>query len=187
MPIAFPSPGRRATIGFAAVLLLVLIGQLAYTSRANSITWDEGHHLFDGYNILKQSDYGLNPEVPPLVKMTAALSVLGMPLQVPQLQNRSFQTEAYLDAKDFMFRNDADRMLFRARMTCAIFMLLLAVGVFVAGYEIFAPLAGLIGLAFLVFDPNFLAHGALVVMYQSRASSSGRCIWPIDTYSDPHS
>ena len=64
---------RKTVACIAVVLLLVLIGQLVYASRENSITWDEAHHLFDGYNIWKHSDYGLNPEVPPLVKMVAEI------------------------------------------------------------------------------------------------------------------
>lgn len=154
---------RRATIVcIALALLLVLVCQLAYTSRANSISWDEGHHLFDGYNILKQHDYSLNPEVPPLVKMIAAMPLLRMHLAVPPLQGRSEQTEAFLDGKDFVFHNDADKLLFRARMAVSVFMVGLAVSVFFAAYEMFGPIAGLLALAFLVFDPNFLAHGALV-------------------------
>ncbi len=143
-------------------LLFVLVFQLAYSSRANSITWDEGHHIFDGYTIWKLADYGLNPEVPPLVKMVAATPLLRMPLRVPPLQGRPSQTEAFLDGKDFIFQNDADRLLFRARMTTAVFMVVLAIAVFAAACEMFGSLAGLLALAFLVFDPNFLAHGALV-------------------------
>jgi hypothetical protein len=153
----------RLTVGCVALgLLAILVFQLVYASRANSVTWDEGHHLFDGYNILTQHDYGLNPEVPPLVKMVAAIPLLRMPLYVPPLQGRAEQTEAFLDGKDFLFRNDANTVLFRARMACALFMVGLAVGVLVAGWEMFGAVAGLIGLALLVFDPNFLAHGALV-------------------------
>jgi tetratricopeptide (TPR) repeat protein len=146
----------------ALALLILLVFQLAYASRANSITWDEAHHLFDGYNIWTLHDYGLNPEVPPLVKLTAAAPLLRMHLFVPPLQGRSEQTEAFLDGKDFVFRNDADKLLFRARMASAIFMLALAICVFLAGWEMFGPLTGLLALAFLVVDPNFLAHGALV-------------------------
>ena len=154
--------GRTATVCIALALLLVLACQLAYISRANSVSWDESHHLFDGYNIWKQHDYGLNPEVPPLAKMIAAAPLLRMHLVVPPLQGRSEQTEAFLDGKDFLFHNDADRVLFRARMAVSVFMLGLAICVFFAAYEMFGPVAGLLALAFLVFDPNFLAHGALV-------------------------
>ena len=156
------SLNRKTVACIAAVLLLILICQLVYVSRENSITWDEAHHLFDGYNIWKNSDYGLNPEVPPLVKMVTAVPMLNMSLQVPPLQGRPFQTEAFLDGKDFLFHNDTDRILFRARMASATFMLLLAILVFVAANEMFGSLAALLALALLVFDPNFLAHGALV-------------------------
>jgi tetratricopeptide (TPR) repeat protein len=155
-------PSRKITACVALALLAALIFQLASASRANSITWDEGHHLFDGYTIWKHADYGLNPEVPPLVKLVSAIPILQMPLFVPPLQGRYSQTEAFLDGQDFIFRNDTEKLLFRARMTSSIFMVALAIAIFATGYEMFSPLAALIGLAFLVFDPNFLAHGALV-------------------------
>lgn len=154
--------GRTTIVSIAVALLFVLICQLAYTSRANSVTWDEAHHLFDGYTIWTQHDYGLNPEVPPLVKLVAAAPLLRMHLVVPPLQGRSEQTEAFLDGKDFLFQNDADKLLFCARMAVSLFMIALAACVFFAAYEMFGPVAGLLAPAFLVFDPNFLAHGALV-------------------------
>lgn len=159
---AQPKTASRITIPLALALLVVLILQLAHTSNATSATWDEAHHLFDGYNIWTHHDYGLNPEVPPFAKLLAAAPLLPMHLYVPTVQDRPEQTEAYLDGKDFLFRNDANKVLFIARMTSALFMLVLAVSVFAAGTEMFGPIAGLIALAFLVFDPNFLAHGALV-------------------------
>ena len=75
-------------VGFV-VLLLVLVGQLAYVANATSSTWDEPHHLFDGYTVWKTGDYGLNPEVPPLVKLAAALPLLRMHLKIPVAQGRS--------------------------------------------------------------------------------------------------
>ncbi len=54
-------------------LLFVLALQLVHVARATSSSWDEAHHLFDGYTIWKFDDYRLNPEVPPFIKMTAAL------------------------------------------------------------------------------------------------------------------
>jgi 4-amino-4-deoxy-L-arabinose transferase-like glycosyltransferase len=155
-------PGRRTIFSLAFALLFVLLFQLAYTARESSTTWDEGHHLFDGYNIWRHADYGLNPEVPPFVKLIASVPLLRMPLYVPPLKGRDAQTEAFLDGQDFMFRNDTEKMLFRARMTSAIFMVALAIAVFAAGYEMFGPFAALAALAFLVFDPTFLANGALV-------------------------
>jgi hypothetical protein len=147
----------------AVFLLLAAFGlQLVLSSQRNSVTWDEGHHLYSGYRTLTHLDYGINPEVPPLVKMVAALPLLRMPLTVPPLQGRFFKDEAFLGGKDFLFDNDFNDVLFRARMAAAGFSFALAVLIFVAARRMFSTTAALIALALFVFDPNFLAHGALV-------------------------
>jgi 4-amino-4-deoxy-L-arabinose transferase-like glycosyltransferase len=145
-----------------AILLSVLILQLALTARENSITWDEDDHIYAGYMSWKHGDFGLNPEHPPLVKLLAAVPLLNLPLKVPPLQNRSFKHEGFLGGKDFLFQNDADTILFRARMAASLLTLLLVVLVSVATREMFGPGAAFIALGLLVFDPNLLAHGAVV-------------------------
>jgi len=146
----------------AAALILLMAAQLVHLSRVTSITWDEGHHLFDGYTIWKKFDYRLNPEVPPLVKLTAALPLLHANLYVPPNQERAEQTEAFLDGRAFLVGNGYDRILFPARMACMLFTLALALLFYLMARELFGPLAALFALALFVFDPNFLAHGALV-------------------------
>ncbi len=161
MPKSVPT-GRTWTIAGVAALLLVLLLQLAFSVRRNSITWDEDDHIYAGYMSWKHADFGLNPEHPPLVKLIASLPLLNMQLRVPALQDRNFKHEAFLGGKEFLFKNDADAMLFRARMAAAIFTLLLALLVFLAAKEMFGTIAGFIALVLLVFDPNLLAHGAVV-------------------------
>lgn len=155
-------PRRSFVILGVSSLLAILLIQLALTVRTESITWDEDDHLYAGYMSLKTGDFGLNPEHPPLVKMLAALPLLNMSLRLPALQNREFKHEAFLGGKEFLFKNDADTMLFRARMAAAILTLLLALLVFLAGQEMFGTAAGFVALILLVFDPNQLAHGAFV-------------------------
>ena len=155
------SPRVPVILGVVA-LLAILLAELALTIRTQSITWDEDDHLYAGYMSLKTGDFGLNPEHPPMVKMLAALPLLSMPLRVPAMQNRFFKHEAFLGGKDFLFKNDADTMLFRARMAAAMLTLLLALFVFLAGQEMFGTAAGFVALFLLVFDPNQIAHGAYV-------------------------
>jgi len=159
--IARPSHRLPRSLGIA-VLLAILFFQLAFSVRRNSITWDEDDHIYSGCMSWKHADFGLNPEHPPLVKLVAAIPLLRMPLHLPVLQNRFFKHEAFLGGKDFLFKNDGDAMLFRARLAASVFTLLLALLVFLAAQEMFGTAAGFIALAFLVFDPNLLAHGALV-------------------------
>lgn len=153
---------RGAVFLGVAGLLAVLLLQLSLTIRTESITWDEDDHLYAGYMSWKTGDFGLNPEHPPMVKMLAALPILGMPLRLPVMQNREFKLEAFLGGKEFLFKNDADTMLFRARMAAASLTVLLALLVFLAGQEMFGTAAGFVALVLLVFDPNQLAHGAFV-------------------------
>jgi hypothetical protein len=110
----------------------------------------------------KHADYGLNPEHPPLVKLVAAVPLLNMQLKMPALQNRNFKHEAFLGGKGFIFKNDADAILFRARLAASIFTLVLALLVFLCAKEMFGAGAGFIALGLLVFDPNLIAHGPVV-------------------------
>jgi hypothetical protein len=145
-----------------AGLLTVLFFQLALSVRQESQTWDEGDHIFAGYRSWTNADFGLNPEHPPLVKLVATVPLLGLSLQTPKLQNREFKTEAFVDGRDFLYQNDADMILFRTRMAAAVFTLLLALLVFLATKEMFGTGAAFIALTLLVFEPNVLAHGAVV-------------------------
>jgi 4-amino-4-deoxy-L-arabinose transferase-like glycosyltransferase len=142
--------------------LIVLFLQLALSVRQESQTWDEGDHIFAGYRSWTNADFGLNPEHPPLVKLVATAPLLRLPLQTPKLQDRYFKAEAFLDGRDFLYQNDADMILFRTRMAAAVFTLLLALLVFLATKEMFGTGAAFIALSLIVFEPNLLAHGAVV-------------------------
>ena len=167
-----PTPASNAMQSFlsrpwvtvigVALLLLVLEGQLLYSVRQESLTWDEGDHIFAGYMSLKHHDFGLNPEHPPLVKMVAAIPLQSMDLREPQLQKRYFKTEAYLSGRDLIFGNDFNSIIFRARAFASIFALMTALLAFLTAREMFGTGAGFITLLLLVFEPNFLAHGGLV-------------------------
>jgi hypothetical protein len=150
------------TVGGVVALLAVLLGQLAYSVSQESLSWDEGDHIYAGYRALKYKDHGLNPEHPPLVKMVAAVPLVSMNLREPELQDRYFKWEAYMGGRELIFENDFDRVIFRARMGAALFALLLALIVFLAAREMFGTGAGFLALALVVFEPNLLAHGAMV-------------------------
>ncbi len=147
--------------GVACILLVISI-QMVLTANRNSITWDEDNHLYAGFMSWKTGDFGINPEHPPLVKLVSALPLLNMHLRVPVTQDRFFKTEGFLGGKDFLFKNDADTMLFRARMASSLFTLLLALAVFFSTRKLFGTGAAFIAIALLALDPNIIAHSALV-------------------------
>ena len=165
-PAQGPAPRRAHVIAAVCLLLLVFGLQLALTVRQESLTWDEGDHIFAGYMSWKTNDFGLNPEHPPLMKLLATTPILRLPLKVPEVGHRFFKTEAYLDGKALLFGNSpqysAEMLTFRVRMAAGIVAILLALLVFLAAREMFGTGAGFIALILITFEPNILAHGAFV-------------------------
>lgn len=153
---------NRRSLTALSFLLVVLILQLFFSVRRESQTWDEANHIFTGYRTWTHADYGLNPEHPPLLKMLATVPLLGMQPKSPELEERFFKEDAFLRGKEFLYRNDADKILARTRTVAAILTLLTALIVFFATKEMFGSGAALIALTLLAFDPNLLAHGALI-------------------------
>jgi 4-amino-4-deoxy-L-arabinose transferase-like glycosyltransferase len=157
-----PLRSRRVYAAVVVVLFAVFAGELWLSVARLSQTIDEGAHLYSGYQYWKAGDFGLNPEHPPLVKFVAATPLLSLPLQQPHPPRFSSKVEEYAGGAQFVYGNDADKLLFRARVAASIFSFLLASVVFVAGYEMFGAAVALIALFLCVFEPNLLAHGALV-------------------------
>ena len=153
------------TLFFLVLLLLfVQMTQVALVVHRESLTFDEDDHMFAGYMMEHTGDYGLNPEHPPLVKLLAALPIYRHSLWVPPLQGREFKSEAYLDGRDWLARNDgsSQRMVFAMRLCAGLLALALSLLVFFAAREWFGDRAALLALLLLSFDPNILAHSALV-------------------------
>jgi hypothetical protein len=151
-------------------LLVILSVEIIHSIHGQSLTWDEGDHIFAGYQSWRTHDYGLNPEHPPMVKMLDTLTLLPLHLNAPPLQNRYFKSEAYMDGQQFLFHNGpsdgghytSESLVFRARLPTLLFTLAGALLVFFAAREMFSLRAGLIALTLFCFEPNILAHGAYV-------------------------
>ena len=155
---------KRRVWSIVVALMAVQAAQVAFIIHRESLTWDEDDHMFAGYMMWHTGDYGLNPEHPPLVKLLATLPLLGENLWVPPLQGRDFKAEAYLDGRDWLARNDgaSQRLVFRMRLAAGLLALGLSLLIFTATREWFGTPAALVALTLAVFDPNLLAHSALV-------------------------
>ncbi len=155
---------RSRPVYALAVLALFacLAGELWLSVRQLSQTADEGAHLYSGYQYWKARDFGINPEHPPLLKLVAAAPLLTLPLRQPHPPAFNAKAEEYIGGGQLLYGNDADRLLGRARRAASLFSFLLAALLFAAGYEMFGPATALLALVLCVFEPNLLAHGALV-------------------------
>ncbi|HEU4934161.1 MAG TPA: glycosyltransferase family 39 protein, partial [Pyrinomonadaceae bacterium] len=149
-------------IAALCVLLIILSLQLFFSVRRESQTWDEGNHIFTGYRSWTHGDYGLNPEHPPLVKLFVTVPLLWSQPKSPALEERFFKEDAFLRGKEFLYQNNPDKILARTRSAAAILTLLTALVVFFGTREMFGTGAAFIALTLITFDPNLLAHGALI-------------------------
>jgi hypothetical protein len=158
------SDRSRKTLSSSGVvfLLIVLAAELSLSIRRETQTWDEACHIFAGYSYWTRGNFGMNPEHPPFVKLLATLPLLSMSLNVPPHPKISSKEEDFISAKQFVYSNDAEKIMFRTRMTAALLTLTLAVLLFLAAREMFGLLPAFIALGLFVFEPNILAHGALV-------------------------
>src|ERR1700691_4432148 len=110
------------------------------------------------------TDYGLNPADAPLVRLLATAQLLGRALWVRELKGRDFKTEAYLDGRDWLARNDGDRnqLVFEMRVAAGLLAVALSLVVFLVARDSFGNWAAIFALTLAAFDPNVLAHSALV-------------------------
>ena len=149
-------------IAALCLLLIVLSLQLFFSVRRESQTWDEANHIFTGYRTWTDADYGLNPEHPPLLKLFVTVPLLSLQPKSPPLEERFFKEDAFLRGKEFLYQNDPEKILSRTRTLAATLTLLAALIVFLGTREMFGTGAAFIALALFTFDPNLLAHGALI-------------------------
>ena len=155
---SFFSPLRGAVV----LLLIALFLELIFSIRQETQTWDEACHIFAGYSYWTRGDFGMNPEHPPLLKLLATIPLLPMSLKVPEHPGMFSKEQDFTTAADFVYSNDAEKILFRSRASAAGLTILLALIVFFAAREMFGNSAALIALTTLVLEPTILAHGALV-------------------------
>ena len=132
--------------------------------RQWSITSDEINHLHAGYRYLTCGDFGWNPEHPPLLKLVAALPLLAMHVNDPAPGACGVANSKAIDFRvghDFIFAND-ERMLMAGRTAAAVFVFGLLALVWFGARRMFGIEVAVIASVLLVFEPNVLAHGALV-------------------------
>jgi 4-amino-4-deoxy-L-arabinose transferase-like glycosyltransferase len=147
-----------AVAGFTCILA----AEVTLASRKLSATWDEPYNLLAGIRYWQAGDFGINPEHPPLAKLAATLPLLGMRLKVPFLGSNISGPNCNIQGRALVFGNDADAILLRSRLAVAGFALVLIFLLFEAGHRMFGPGVAWLAVVLALFEPNLLAHSALV-------------------------
>ena len=142
-------------LGFCTVFALQTLLGVARISA----TVDEPSNLVSGYFELTEGRYWLKPETLPLVKVVAALPLLVRGIRTPRVEGSDF---ARLYDRVLYELNDADGLLMAARATVLVLPLLLGCLVFFWTRRLFGRGAAVFALFLYAFEPNLLAHAALV-------------------------
>jgi hypothetical protein len=156
--------GKGAFIRVIAILLAALHAALAITAALEkSPTFDEPTHLTAGYSYWLENDYRLDPENGIWPARWASLPLL--------LSRPSFPKNAAWKQGDvghvserFLYGsgNNSDRLVLLGRSMMAVVGAGLCLLIFFCSNRLFGAIGGLISELLAVFDPNLLAHSALI-------------------------
>ncbi len=150
----------------AALLLGVLFAQAMTSIPRQSITFDEDLHISTGYGVVRTGDLRLVEDHPPLIGLWMSWPLLLSPNTPDPWDVPAWE---YGDRRLFV-RNDIwwslpiDTWSIPPRIPIAWLAMLMGAVLFRWAAEWFGPRAGLVALAFFVFDPNILAHGTLATL-----------------------
>jgi len=159
---AFALTNRSCVI---AILLSILHAFIAFTAALDkSPTFDEPAHLTAGYSHWLMRDFRLDPENAGLSSRWAALPLLVRQPNFPRTGDSWRHSDDGDVSHEFFYRsgNNPDALLFPARAMNAIVSAALCLLIFFCSRQLFGIGGGLISEVIAVFDPNLLAHGALV-------------------------
>src|SRR5438067_9972407 len=164
-----------------AILIALLHAAMAVTAvNTKSPTFDEPQHLTAGYSYWVTNDFRLDPESGNLPARWAALPLLLSRLNFVPLNDRGWQrAEEGRTGHQFFYEsgNDPDRTLGQARIMMSIFGAALCLLIYRCGREFFGVVGGLLAETLAAFDPNFLAHSALVTSDVPAALFFTAAIW----------
>jgi hypothetical protein len=152
----------------ALFLLLFMASFMIYEAWNDSGTMDEAAHIPAGYSYVIKKDMRLNPEHPPLVKFLSGLSILILVKDVNFPQHLPSWKENINDqwsfGFDFLYRsgNDADKIIFSARLPAILLTLILGIVIFIWAGELWGKTWALLPLSIFTFSSNFVGHGHLV-------------------------
>jgi hypothetical protein len=146
-----------------ALLCVVLLGQLFLIVGQLSQTADEATHLYAGYRYLKCGDLTVSPEHPPLAKIVAAAPLLPMNLTVDCSPFEGGEIQQVLTAQAWLYNQNWRPALARARIAVSVFALALCLIVWMAARRMFDLATAIAATVLLIFEPNVLAYGALVM------------------------
>lgn len=163
----------RKPIVIFSVFAVLFFSLALFSASRKSPTYDETAHIPAGYVSLTTRDFRLNPEHPPLVKMLSAVPLLFLHPQAdfndPNWKKIGsgnlgwrFIEEWFFGAKFLYKWNDAERLVFWARIPIILLSVLLGCFAGWWAWTAYGWKSGCLALLLYLTTPDLLAHSQLV-------------------------
>ena len=166
-PVEHQESSRISLHLFVLVLLLIVCGAIvrsAIATRLDSFTIDEAYHIAAGVSYVRHTDFRINPEHPPLVKLWVGSLIAATGFRLSRM--RPFadkRDERNFTAEDVYLNNDFNSVQRRARIAMWALNGLLLIALAFAVRGTFGPGVALGTLLFLAIDPTVAAHLPVVM------------------------
>ena len=155
---------RRILISVMLAIHLVL---LAVGAWCHSPTWDEVGHLPSGIHHWRTGSFRLYRVNPPLVRMVAALPVLGTGADMSWVESAVDPWEGrpeWVVGRQYIDFNHSRAFLYFtvARWACMPFSIVGAAVCYLWARDLYGNAAGLLAMGLWCFSPNILAHAQML-------------------------
>ncbi|MDD5672936.1 MAG: glycosyltransferase family 39 protein [Chitinivibrionales bacterium] len=170
---------------FIFIGLLLLTAVLSFTSAIKtSVTVDEFADLPTGLEILKTRAFYIDPGVPPLPKMLAAVPVLLF--GKTRFENAKLRDDisCWELGYNFMEENSRNyhRIFMMGRMASIIILLILCFLAWGFAKSLHGPAGALLCAAFVCLTPDLIAHGSLTTTDIHFAAALVGSLWAFDVF-----
>jgi hypothetical protein len=157
---------RHVDYVLVPVCVVVAAGLATLALVGDSMTFDESVHLTAGMSHLRDGDFRLLPETPPLAQMWAVVPLLLMDFTWPSPDGPEWrQGDAWTLQRVWLSQlNDGEHLLKPARGMMVLLLVATCLVVFFTARQLFGPSAGRLALILAALSPTLLAHGHLVTI-----------------------
>jgi hypothetical protein len=146
------------------VIVCAAIFRSAVTTRLDGITLDEAYHIAAGVSYVRDKDFRINPEHPPLVKLWVGSFISATGFQLSNLRPFADKSDERVFAEqDVYLRNDFNSVQRRARIAMWTLNGLLLTLLAFAMRRVFGFGVAIGALLFLAIDPTIAAHLPVVM------------------------
>ncbi|WP_328475627.1 glycosyltransferase family 39 protein [Actinoplanes sp. NBC_00393] len=173
-------PARPSRWWIYALVIAGLLGQMAFAmvtaARQQSPIVDEPVYVSTSLVYLQDHSLEYNFEHPPLAKLIMATGLASADARMPPPE---FEGSQWQLGEQVLYQqgNDAQELLFLARLPMIILTLLFGLVVFSFARDLAGPLAGLAALGLYAFSPDVIAHGSLATLDMPAAGFLLTALW----------